>query len=142
MLTLDPFLPNNPTELSPKVIVPLFSPSVPAVIPAGTVPVYCPLRTAAATFVAPAAEVITDPFRYIAEFVPETSVPFVARLLIPVYSNAPPVIFPRVYVEPGATFATLKLFEIDPLEFILNKTIFCPLIFMFPVPLKLVVPSR
>ena len=48
--------------------------------------------------------------------------------------NTPPVIFPRVYVDPGAILPTVKLLLTAPLEFILNKIISRPSIFMIFVP--------
>ena len=114
LLILDPFFPYIPAELSPNIIVPLFSPSVPAVIPVGTVPEYCLSSAIAATFTAPGAAVITEPFRYTAEFSPTTSVPSDASPALPVYSSEPPFMLPNVYVEPAEELTVRLLFIVAP----------------------------
>ena len=57
---------------------------------------YCLSSAIAATFTAPDAAVIVEPFRYTAEFSPATSVPSEARPAFPVYSSEPPFILPSV----------------------------------------------
>ena len=80
--SLAPFVPYNPAELSPKAIVPLFSPSIPAVNPDGVVPVYCPFN-AAPTTLDPVPVIFDAVSIRIAVFVPLTKLPFAPKFAVP-----------------------------------------------------------
>ena len=70
------FFPINPADKFPIMIVPLFSPSIPGVNPAGVIPVYCPSAIRAAIFISPELA-FTDEraFNNIVESFPLISVP-------------------------------------------------------------------
>ena len=80
--SLAPFIPYNPAELSPNAIVPLFSPSIPAVNPDGVTPVYCPFNDAPTTL-EPVPVIFDAVSSNTAVFVPFTRLPFDPKFVVP-----------------------------------------------------------
>lgn len=76
-----------------------------------------------------------------AELFPIIKLPFSDNDDVPSYINVVFDILPTVYVDPAVEL-TVKLLLNIPFEVTLNNAIFCPSIFIFPFPLKVVVPSR